>query len=476
MSALRFFIASVGHRTFRYPWLTPPIGIMSLAAVVRERFGAEVRLINQRLHNISNDALVKEVLAFAPDIIALSAFTPNKFDLIDVCAKLKMVLPEVPILVGGPHAAAVGSEILRETAADIAVPSEGESALEQIINQFLSDRSWDKIPGIFWRDDSGDIIENPGQIELIHDLDSLPYPAYDLADLPAYWRLQFLPPGTYSSYMTLMSSRGCPYGCKWCHSIFGRRYRAHSAERVIEEILYYNNKYGVSDFEFQDDIFNMDHSRVIEFCELVHKHNLKLKISFPNGLRTDILEEAEIDALISAGTHFSAFALETGSPRLQREMGKRLDIGRFLHNVEYAANRGIFSVGFIMLGFPTETASEMRQTIDVTCSSALHFASFFNVTPFPNTDIYDMAMKTHREKILSYDYSSYDFTSSRFNISAEPDEVVWKLQREANRRFYSPKRIYRIVRDVPTPYQLLLYAPQFFTRMVKRSFRRNQAK
>lgn len=468
MPAIRFFIASVGHKTFRYPWLTPPVGIMSLAAVVRERFDAEVCLINQRLYNMPDDALVKKAVSFSADIVALSSFTPNKYHLIAICEKIKQVLPSALVLVGGPHAAAVGSEVLRETCADIAVPSEGESVLEMILERYLSDQSWHEIPGISWRDASGEIVNNPGKIELIQDLDTLPFPAYDLDDLPGYWRTQFLPPGARKSYMTLVTSRGCPYGCKWCHSIFGRKFRAHSAERIIQEILYYNKTYGVSDFEFQDDIFNMDHARLIEFCELVHKHNLKLKLSFPNGLRTDILEESEIDALVSAGTILSAFALETGSPRLQLEMGKRLDIGRFLHNVEYATRKGIFGAGFIMLGFPTETAAEMKMTIDVTCSSALHFASFFNVTPFPNTEIYDMALKSHRDKILNYDYTSYDFTSSRFNVSAEPDEVVWKLQREANRRFYSPKRIYRIIRDVPTRYQLFMYAPQFFARQIKR--------
>ena len=467
MAGFRFFAASVGHRTLRFPLITPPLGLMYLASIARERYNAQARIINQRLHNLSNDALVREAVDFSPDIIALSAFTPGKKFLSDICAKIKAALPNVLLLVGGPHASAVGAQILRESQADIAVPSEGETALELIIQHYLSDRSWDSIPGIFWRDANGDVVENPGKTTLIEDLDTLPFPAYDLADLPAYWRKQSMPPVSYRRYATLMSSRGCPYGCKWCHNIFGRRYRAHSAERIIDEILYYQKTYGVNDFEFQDDIFNMDHGRLIAFCELVHKRNLKIKFAFPNGLRTDILEEAEIDALISAGAYFSAFALETGSPRLQQAMGKRLDIGRFLHNVAYATKKGIFSTGFFMLGFPDETAEEMEATIEVGCASALHTASFFNVTPFPNTEVYEMALKNHAEKLLNHDYTHHDYASSRLNISAEPDDVVWRLQRQANKRFYSPKRIYRIVRDTPAPLQLFLYVPHFFDRVLK---------
>ena len=467
MLDFRVFAAAVGRRTLRFPWLAPPLGIMSLGSIARERFGAQVKIVNQRLDNITNDELVKEAVDFSSDIVALSAFTPNRHELVDVCAKLKAALPNALILVGGPHATAMGAEILNETQADIAVPSEGELALQLIIEQYLSDRSWDKIPGMFWRDSTGAVLENPGKPELIEDLDSLPLPAYDLIDLPKYWRKPFLPPGTYSKYITLMSSRGCPYGCKWCHSVFGRRFRAQSPERIIDDILHYKKTYGVVDFEFQDDIFNMDHARLFQFCDLVHKHNLKLNLSFPNGLRTDILEEDEIDALVSIGVHFSAFSLETGSPRLQELMGKRLDIGRFLHNVEYAARKGIFCAGAVMLGFPTETEAEMRTTIDVACSSALHVASFFNVTPFPNTEVYNMAVKTHGEKVTNYDYTGYTFTHSWLNISAEPDEVVWRIQREANRRFYSVKRLYRIVRAARSPYQLFLYAPLVLERALK---------
>lgn len=443
------------------------MGPMYLGALMRERFKAKVQIVNQRLYNLDNDVLVKQIVDFAPDIVALSAFTTDKCYLIDITAKVKAALPDALILVGGAHPTAVGSLVLQETQADIAVISEGETALELIVNQYLASRDWSDIPGIIWRDPDGTVVENPGSLPPIEDLDSLPFPAYDLVDLPAYWRKQSMPPVSYRRYVTLISSRGCPYGCKWCQKLLGRSYRTHSAERIVDEILYYKRTFGVVDFEFQDEIFNMDHKRLITFCDLIHKNNLKIKLAFPSGLRTDILEESEIDALISAGAYFSAFALETGSPRLQKAMGKHLDIPRFLHNVEYAVKKGIFSSGFVMLGFPTETAAEMEETIRVTCSSVLHTASFFIVMPLPNTEVYDMAMETCPEKILKYDSTDDAYTYTRLNISAEPDEVLWRYQNLANRRFYTAKRIFRIVKDTPAPLQLFLYVPHFLDRVVK---------
>lgn len=467
MMHLRFFAAALGHRTFRFPLITPPMGLLYLGALMREKFGADVRIVNQRLHNLSNDALVRQIISYDPHILALSAFTTDKAYLKDITEKIKTALPKTLIIVGGAHPTAVRSQVLEETKADIAVISEGEMALELIIHQYFSDRDWSTIPGIIWRHGDGALVENPGNLPPIMDLDSLPFPAYDLADLPSYWRKQSMPPVSYRKYATLISSRGCPYGCKWCQKLLGETYRTHSAERIVEEIIYHQKTFGITDFEFQDEIFNLDHKRLIEFCELIHKKNLKIKLAFPSGLRTDILKESEIDALVSAGAYFSAFALETGSPRLQKAMGKYLNIPKFLHNVEYAVNKGIFSTGFVMLGFPTETAAEMEETIRVTCASQLHTASFFIVMPLPNTEVYDMAMEVCPDKVLQYDSMDDAYTYSRLNISAEPDEVLWHYQTLANRRFYTAKRIYRIVRDTPAPLQLALYVPHFIDRILK---------
>ena len=145
-----------------------------------------------------------------------------------------------------------------------------------------------------------------------------------------------------------------------------------------------------------DDIFNLDRKRLERFCELITQRNIRIKIMFPNAIRADILTEGDVEALRAAGTCFSSFALESGSPRMQELTGKRLNIPRFLQGVEMAVKHGIFANGFIMLGFPTETEEEMQQTVEVVCASALHTMSSFTVIPFPNTPLYDLVMRTRR--------------------------------------------------------------------------------
>jgi anaerobic magnesium-protoporphyrin IX monomethyl ester cyclase len=315
------------------------------------------------------------------------------------------------------------------------------------------------------------VIRNPGTIPFIDDLDALPFPAYDLIDVRKYWPLQSMQQLPPHKYLSLFSTRGCPCKCTYCHAVFGKRFRACSAERVVAEIEHYVRTFGVSDYEFIDDIFNFDRKRVLEVCDLIAKRNLKLRINFPNGVRTDALTEEVLDALVGAGLYHSAFALESGSPRMQQLMRKHMDIDKFLRGVKWATDRGVYAHGFAMLGFPTETAEDMEMTVEVACHSRLHSASFFTVIPFPGTELYATVARHTPEKLKDIDYNYYsggDYAGSRLNLSAVPDEVLFGYQREAWRRFYmNPRRLARIVRDYPKPWFIPYYLPAYLLRVTK---------
>lgn len=469
MKQLRVFMANVGRRTLTYPLATPPLGIMYIAAYLRSKMDVEVRIENQRLHNVSDKALVNEIADFRPDVVGLGALTPVAHSLTAVCKLVREALPKALIVIGGPHVTAVGATALHETGADVAVQGEGELVFEMIVRAWRDGDGFADIPGLLWRNSEGEAVTNPGLLPFIEDVDTLPFPAYDLIDLPAYWHHQSMPPIPRRKYATLFSSRGCPYRCKWCHNVFGKKFRPHSAERIVEEMAHYQKVYGVPEVEFIDDIFNYDRQRVFSVCDLLAKRETRCGIAFPNAIRADILDATVIDALKDAGMYFSSFAIESGSPRIQEAMGKRLNIPRALESIEYAARKRIYTNGFMMMGFPTETEEEMQQTIDVASSSMLHTASFFTVTPFPNTEIYDMYIKQqsgNREPLKFTDMNFCLFSGA--NLSAVPDEVLFRYQRMANRRFFvNPNRIYRLIRDYPQPHLLPLYLYIFLARNVK---------
>lgn len=471
MGRKHVFLANLGLRTQMFPLVSPPIGLLSLAAYLRQHLNVEIVVVNQRLENLSLKALAERAQTFEAEVVGLSAMTTYAYLLQPAAQAIREALPNALIVVGGPHASAVKSRILHETVADVVVPGEGEIAFTRVLEAFQDNASFADIPGIAWRDRSGEIVQNPGSVPMIEHLDDLPLPAYDLIDLPAYWRKQSIAPVVRRKYASIVSSRGCPYRCMWCHSIFGKQIRFHSPERIVEEIGFHQRQYDVRDFEFLDDTVNMRKDRIIRTTELMHQRGLRVKIAFPTGVRSDLFSEDVIEALHGAGMYYCGFALETGSPRLQKFVCKNLDIGRFVQAVAETARRRVYTQGFCMMGFPTETESELQQTIDVACNSMLHGVAFYTVTPFPGTPLYDYVREHNPEKLVNIRYDATDFSNMRVNLTDLPDRTLFAYQRKALRKFFlNPNRLFRLLRDYPQPHLLPIYLPIFIGRASKGLF------
>ncbi len=473
---LRLFLVNVARRSTTYPLTTPPMGILYLAAYLRTKFDLKIKLVNQKVENYTTQELAQEILKFEPDVVGMTVMTPAAHQLGELSRTVRQAVPQALILLGGPHTSAYQERVFDQAPdIDAAVIGEGELSFEAILNAYLDNGDFSEVPGLLWKAPDGSIVRNEGAMPLITDLDTLPMPAYDLLDVPAYWKLQSMPPIARRKYVSLVSSRGCPYKCMWCHKIFGKRFRGHSAERIVDEIEYFTKKYRINDVEFLDDIYNMDRQRVIDVAEGVHKRNLKIKFALPNAVRTDILTEDVVDAMADMNLYWCSFALETGSPRLQELTGKRLNIPKFLKGVEMCEKKGIFTNGFAMLGFPTEVEEEMRLTIDTMVNSRLHTASFFTVTPFPSTQLYDVVQERTPERLAPIKYSDTNFATIQVNLSDEPDDVLFSCQRKANREFFlRASRMFRIVRDYPQPLLLPYYLPIFLERATKGFLKRDK--
>jgi radical SAM superfamily enzyme YgiQ (UPF0313 family) len=480
MKRTRVFLTRLGRRTVNFPNSTPPMGILMLAAYLRTQLDVDLRLMDQRGENASVESVVQQAVDFGADVVGLSVMTPYASLLGPLTQALRAALPDVFIVLGGSHVSAFAGfpdGALAGNTADAAVSGEGECALEQVIRAYQAGADLTSIPGLLWRNGQGVITLNPGAIPLVEEIDSLPFPAYDLIDIRKYWTVPPMANLPKHKYLSFFSSRGCPCKCTYCHEVFGKRFRAYSPERLVAEVEHYTKLYEVTDIEFLDDIFNLDAKRVVAICALIAKRNLKLRINFPNAVRTDALTEEVMDAVVGAGLYHSCFALESGSARIQKFMRKHLNIDKFLRGVRWATDRGVFAHGFTMLGFPTETEEDMQATVDVACNSRLHTATFFTVVPFPGTELHDYVAKHAPDKLKGISYDDSEYTGSRTNVSEVPDERLFEYQRAAWRRFYlNPARLARLVRDYPQPLWLPYFVPQYLIRATKGLFPRPSRK
>jgi radical SAM superfamily enzyme YgiQ (UPF0313 family) len=249
-------------------------------------------------------------------------------------------------------------------------------------------------------------------------------------------------------YLTLVTSRGCPYRCAYCHAVHGKRYRARSPAAVLAEIDALASRHGIREFEILDDAFNLDYGRTAEILEGLASRRPPVRLLFPNGVRTDLLDEEQIARLRRAGTVFLSVAVETAVPRLQALVRKDLRLDAVRRNIDAAVGSGIYVNGFFMLGFPTETLAEARETVEFAVRSRLHQALFFNVVPFAGTDL--AAAAGGADPVLAGDAASLDYHRARVNVSAMTDAELFGLQRSAYLRFYAdPRRILRIAAAHP---------------------------
>jgi amino acid adenylation domain-containing protein len=241
-------------------------------------------------------------------------------------------------------------------------------------------------------DISQDIVVTKPQVQ-IQDLDALPFPDRSLVNYDKY--NQYIGVGAVQRVISLISTRGCPYHCMYCHAVWPKKHIVRSAQNVFEEVRCQYEK-GYRAFSFLDDIFNLDRRNSETFFELVIKNNLKIRIQFPSGLRGDILTPDYIDLMAEAGVMYLPLALETASPRLQRLIKKNLHIEKLRENLVYICDKypHIVSALFTMIGFPTETEEEAYMTLDfIQGIKWLHFPFLHNLKIFPNTEMARLAME-----------------------------------------------------------------------------------
>ncbi|MBK7975843.1 MAG: radical SAM protein [Deltaproteobacteria bacterium] len=329
-----------------------------------------------------------------------------------------------------------------------------------------------QVNGLTFRRDGAAISTSPR--DFIEDLDALPWPAWDLVDIEGYAARPCMSTLPKRRYMTLFTSRACPYRCNYCHDVFGKVFRARSPENVVAEIEEISRRYGITEFECVDDIVNIDNRRAERICDLSIERGLEIGITFPNGLRADRLPRALLEKLRRAGTRTISFAVESASERIQKETQKKMNLQRLAQAVRDANELGILCTGFFMLGFPGETREELQSTVNFALSIPLHTAHFFIVTPFQGTPLSERYSSEVRRHAGSFETFHYILGST--NLSAVSDQELYRIQRTAWLRFYlQPRRMWQLLRSYPEKRGLLVKAARLLGHKVVRNRRRPDA-
>lgn len=436
------------HTPTPHQMIEIPLGIMYLSACLKTAFGHRVRteLLDLRMCDDPQRELQSCLERTKPRLIGISMQVFEQ-SFLKICVDmLTSFSPEAHIIVGGPYATTHYDDFLQDRRIGAAVIGEGENVLINIVGRMLDGRDYADLKGIA-RNNGTEILPNEPE-PYIENLDALPFPDYDLINLEHYWRDHISMNMVLADrkYVQIISSRACPYHCAYCHNMFGKKLRQRSPENVLEEIGILHRRHGVREFHFVDDAFNIDRDRMRRLLNLIIQTGLPIHIAFPNGLRADRLERDDLDLMRRAGVYMVTFAVESASARIQEIIHKNLNLARVTESIRHANRIGLITKGFFMLGFPYETAAEIRQTIKFALDSDFDLVSFFKVIPFYRTELFEMARQFY-PRMGKNAYTNYlagrSFYEDATGFNVNP------LQKKAYLRFYSPFRLLRLYRKVP---------------------------
>jgi radical SAM superfamily enzyme YgiQ (UPF0313 family) len=427
--------------------ITQPIGLMYIGATLK-RSGYHVKI-----HDCCRDHkdlhILKRILSvWKPDYIGISIIITEVKETLRIMGMIREIKPDIPVVFGGPWPSANPEQAILKLGADFVVLGEGELIFPQLINSLRNGLIIGSIPGIA-SIVNGSVKVNPKVYLTEEELNNQPFPAWDLLDNTLYSKMNSMPGVGRRPYMPIITSRGCPYRCVYCHQTMGKVFRKRSAESVIAEIETLRFQFGFKEFEILDDCFNLDRKRMQEILKGIRDKIGDVRLHFPNAVRSDLLDPEDIPLFKDAGTVSLFFAIETASPRLQKMINKNLNLEKASYAIEASVRAGIYSTGYFMIGFPSETYEEALHTVKFAARSLLHRALFFNPIPFAGTELEKMAADVLKNRQDMLDPRVMNYHISTLNISAMSDRSLQKISKEAYRRFYlNPRRIFRLIKFI----------------------------
>ena len=259
----------------------PPLGLAYLSAVVMEK-GYTVEVVDAvgeaigRFENWNeNDEFIIQGLSIndvvesinpKTDFIGITCMFTHSWPMVrQLINRIREKFPEKLIIGGGEHITSMYELVMRETLLDGCVLGEGEETLLDILNAGANQEKWADIKGFCFRssDDDGSLVVNPRR-DRIRAVDDIPWPKWELMNPMKYLDSKvYIGPSTGRT-MPMLATRGCPYQCTFCSSpsMWTTRYWTRSPKDVVDEMVYYYEKYDATEFQFQDLTAIMDHAGI----------------------------------------------------------------------------------------------------------------------------------------------------------------------------------------------------------------------
>ena len=421
----------------------PPMGLLYIAAYMREKgpAGVEIKVLDTVLEDLSDRQIEDYLRREAPDMVGVQALTFTLLDSLAMVDIAKKVNPDVITVLGGRHCDIYAAETAALPGVDFVVTGEGEHTLAALVRSLKDPAALEKIPGLTFR--RGDRLVSNMCME-IANLDELPFPARDLT---AYKDYRFLL-AKKSVFTTMITSRGCPYGCSFCDE--GRkRFRAVSARRVVDEMMHCKETYGIDQFFIFDSTFTVNRQRVLDICELLAER--KAGVTFDVRSRVNLIDDEVLKALQRAGCVRIQYGVESGNDGVLKAINKKIAVQQVRDVVRKTREYGFEILCDFMIGLPDEGEKEVEDTIRLALELPIDYAQLAITVPYPNTELYHLGMSRGLFKDYWREFAaapSPDFQPRLWEERLKREQLIALMMRAYERFYYRPSYILREFRNM----------------------------
>ncbi len=387
-----------------------PIGLLYVSSVV-ERCGHAVKIYDPYLEdpaftdfdNGRYENIFRIIREFNPDIVGHGGIATSYGRTKRLSQFIKAQHPDVFQIAGGALSSTYRL-LLERTPVDVVFHGEVERSLPLFLEKFSAGKPYHDTPGVSFRS-SGGIMESP-PVPQVEEIDSIPFPVYDHVDVKKYmvplkpW-LDALPlfrreepahcrkverVGEGSSYMPIVTSRGCSRSCSFCYRHM-KGVRRNSVDYVIEHIRHLKRRFGVGGVNFGDELFNSDRAWVLSLCEAIERENLDIFYIIA-GARVDGVDEQILGRLRDTGCVEINYGVESGSDAILKEYRKGVSSRQNRKMTAAAKRLGINCPVKVLIGSPSETSDTVDETIELLKKTEAHDYRLNYVIPLPGAPVW----------------------------------------------------------------------------------------
>jgi anaerobic magnesium-protoporphyrin IX monomethyl ester cyclase len=418
----------------------PPIGLGYIAAVLEnkyevrildsivEGYHTEIQVDQRRIrYGLTYEQIRSRIDTFKPDVVGVAnGFSSGFREALAVCEEARKIDPSIVTVMGGPHPSAVPEQVGRCSAVDFVVIGEGEYTFRDLLRG-IATGDWTQLDGLAWKSNGSVVVRKKTQF--IENLDELPLPARHLLPMADYFKIgeAFLLTKR-KPFTPLNTSRGCVAQCTFCpvHATWGGRWRARSAENVLDEIEHLVQRYGVREIHFDDDNLVLNKKRSVALFQGMIDRKLDVVWTVPTGLALWAVDDELLALMKQSGCYKLFVAVESGDQRMLSDVIKKpLNLEKVKPLVRTMQRLGIEVESFFVAGMPGETRESLNRSFQFARDLDTDVSHYFFANPMPGTRLWEICAE---RGYLRKGFDLEDVRVERANIDT-PELPATELER-----------------------------------------------